>query len=235
MLLFYVRHGQPIYEPDSLTELGHRQADALVKRMTECKPDKIYASSSNRAILTAEPTAKALGKEIEILDWCNEQHAWDEIAVDYDDNKRTWAFYHKETRELFLTPEVRKLGKEWYRHPGLEQFEKGMTRIQRETDAFLLQLGYRHDHERNGYVPVKPNDDRIALFAHQGFGLAFMSCLLDIPYTQLSTHFDIGHSGLTVVEFKGEDLVVPKVLQWSNDSHIFAAGIPTDYQGVLHF
>ena len=33
MLLFYVRHGDPIYKPDSLTELGHRQAEALVARM----------------------------------------------------------------------------------------------------------------------------------------------------------------------------------------------------------
>lgn len=33
MLLFFVRHGDPIYHPDSLTELGERQAEALVKRM----------------------------------------------------------------------------------------------------------------------------------------------------------------------------------------------------------
>lgn len=235
MLFFYVRHGQPIYDPDSLTQLGHRQAEALAKRMKESKPDKIFASSSTRAIMTAEPTAEVLAKDIEILDWCNEAHAWEELTVEYAENKKTWAFYHKETRELFLTPEVRKLGMEWYTYPGLEKYEKGIKRIQEETDKFLLELGYRHDHERNGYVPVRPNDDRIALFAHQGFGLAFLSCLLDIPYTQLSTHFDIGHSGMTVIEFGKEDLVVPKVLQWSNDSHIFAAGIPTEYQGQIYF
>ena len=33
MLLFYVRHGDPIYNPDSLTELGIKQAEALVIRM----------------------------------------------------------------------------------------------------------------------------------------------------------------------------------------------------------
>ena len=32
MLLYYVRHGDPIYNPDSLTELGHSQADALDRK-----------------------------------------------------------------------------------------------------------------------------------------------------------------------------------------------------------
>ena len=31
MLFFYVRHGDPIYDPDSLTPLGHRQAEAVAK------------------------------------------------------------------------------------------------------------------------------------------------------------------------------------------------------------
>lgn len=33
MLLFYVRHGDPIYNPDSLTPLGERQAEAVAKRL----------------------------------------------------------------------------------------------------------------------------------------------------------------------------------------------------------
>ena len=32
MLFFYVRHGDPIYNPDSLTPLGHEQARALGDR-----------------------------------------------------------------------------------------------------------------------------------------------------------------------------------------------------------
>ena len=38
MLLFYVRHGDPIYSPDSLTEQGQLQAEALVERMKLCAP-----------------------------------------------------------------------------------------------------------------------------------------------------------------------------------------------------
>ena len=29
MILYYVRHGDPTYNPDELTPLGHRQAEAV--------------------------------------------------------------------------------------------------------------------------------------------------------------------------------------------------------------
>ena len=64
MLLFYVRHGDPIYNPDSLTDLGHEQAKALAKRLMLHGIDEIYASTSTRATQTAIPTAKLLKKEI---------------------------------------------------------------------------------------------------------------------------------------------------------------------------
>ena len=56
MIFFYIRHGDPVYEPDSLTPLGMRQADALAKRLSLYGVDKIYSSTSNRAIQTAMPT-----------------------------------------------------------------------------------------------------------------------------------------------------------------------------------
>ena len=62
MLFFYIRHGDPIYQPDSLTPLGEYQAEAVKSRLGQFGLDKIYASSSNRAILTATPTAKMLKK-----------------------------------------------------------------------------------------------------------------------------------------------------------------------------
>ncbi|MBQ2766743.1 MAG: histidine phosphatase family protein [Clostridia bacterium] len=236
MLLFYVRHGDPIYQPDSLTELGHKQAEALVARMRECRPQKIFSSTSTRAIMTAEPTAHALGLEIEKLDWCHEDHAFRELAHTDENGRQNWLFRQPKMRQMLASPEVHRLDKSWYTHPALTQFEAGIARIQRETDALMHSLGYRHDTARNGYVPESPAFDRVALFAHEGFGAAFLSCLLDIPYPQFCTHFEMGHSGMTVIEFRdGEELIIPRVLQTANDSHIFAAGISTDYQNRIHF
>ena len=61
MLFIYVRHGAPIYDPDSLTPLGHRQAEAVGKRLALYGLDRIYASTSARAIQTAKPAAELLG------------------------------------------------------------------------------------------------------------------------------------------------------------------------------
>ena len=46
----------------------------------------------------------------------------------------------------------------------------------------------------------------------------------------------MSHSNVTTIYFSEKDqFVKPKVLQMSNDSHLFAAGISTDYQNVFHF
>ena len=235
MLFFYIRHGDPIYDPDSLTPLGHRQAEALAKRLAMHGVDKIFSSTSERAKLTAKPSCEMMKKEMTLLDFTNEKYAAEELTVKLPSGKKEWIWRNKEIERLLNSPEVRKLDREWYKYPGLECYEKGILRIQRETDSFLASLGYRHDYKNSGYIAERPNDDRIALFAHEGFGAAFLSCVLDIPYSMYATHFSMSHSGMTVIEFAGDGIVTPHVLQESNDSHLFAAGIPTVYQNHVLF
>ena len=81
MLFFYIRHGDPIYNPDSLTPLGERQAEAVAHRLSLFGLDRIYASTSNRAKLTAKPTCEMLKLPMTELDWCNEGHAWNELSL----------------------------------------------------------------------------------------------------------------------------------------------------------
>lgn len=237
MLLFYVRHGDPIYRPDSLTELGHQQAKALVQRMKECKPERLFASSSERAILTAKPTAEFLNKEIEILDWCNEDYTWNEFTVVGENGRKHWCFDDAAVKRQFNSDEVRQLGKKWYDHPAFKDtlYKEGTERIRQKADEFMLSLGYMHDEKNNGYIPIKSNDDRVALFAHAGFGLVFLSTILDIPLPMFATRFAMSHSNITVIDFSGDDFIIPKALQVSNDSHLFAEGISTDYNNWLHF
>lgn len=239
MLLFFIRHGDPIYNPDKLTPLGRRQAEAIAKRLAQYGLDRIYCSTSNRAIETAVPTCELLKKEMELLDWCNESHAWENLAVDNENGGMSWAFQQEKYANLFASDEVRRLDKEWYLHPEFKktQFKEGIQRIQKETDEFLSSLGYEHKHECNAYNSIwENNEKRIALFAHQGFGLAFLSCVLDIPYPQFCTHFDMGHTGMTVIEFpKKIGAVIPKVLQLSNDSHLYKENLPLNYHNRIRF
>ena len=57
MLLYVIRHADPIYNPDSLTEKGKRQAEALGRRLAVHGLDRIYASPMNRAQMTAKPAS----------------------------------------------------------------------------------------------------------------------------------------------------------------------------------
>lgn len=236
MLLFYIRHGDPIYNPNMLTPLGKRQAEAAAKRLALYGLDKIYASPSERAMQTAKPTAELLKMDITTADFADEAHAWRDLTCARDDGKLTWLYQHKRMRGLFVSPEVRSLGDEWYKHPEFSRYEEGIKRVYDETDKFLLSLGYEHERYTGRYKVINPNTDRIALFAHQGFGLAFLSSLLDIPYPAFSTHFDMSHSNITVIEFAEEGVYsIPRVLTLSNDSHIYREGLPTKYQNEIYF
>ena len=239
MILFYVRHGDPDYVHDSLTPLGQEQAEAVVARMQRCRPNRLFASNRGRAIMTAMPTAKRLGLEIEEqLEFLDEVRAYYDMRCVDSAGEMAWAFLHREYRELFTTPEVRALGRKWYEHPAFADhptFGECMKRVQEGTDAFLQRLGYRHDHQRCAFVAERPNEDRVAVFAHQGVGLLFLAALLDIPYPQMCTHFDISHTGMTVIQFEGDGIVIPSVLQLSNDSHLFASGMPTRYHNLIEF
>jgi broad specificity phosphatase PhoE len=107
--------------------------------------------------------------------------------------------------------------------------------MDREVDAFFLSLGYKHNREKKCFEIVKKNPKRVALFAHQGFGLLFLSSVLDIPYPIFSTSFDFSHSSVTVVDFgrANEKIVCPKILQLSNDSHLYKEGLLTGYENGI--
>ena len=237
MLLFYIRHGEPIYDPDSLTPFGHRQAEAVAKRLALYGIDEIYASSSNRAQQTAKPTAELTHKSIQTLDWCNENYAGQEFFARNEKGEWRWLYQDEKSRKMFASQEVLSLGHKWYEHPAFSapHYKSGVDRVRREAYAFLKSLGYEHDEKECFYHAIMPNEKRVALFAHEGFGMAFLSTVLDIPYLLFCTRFGLTHSGMSVIRFSGEKEVVPCMLQLSNDSHLYKEGLPTRYNGDISF
>ncbi len=230
MLLYYIRHGDPIYRPDSLTPLGVRQAEALSNRLSRYGLDAIYSSTSTRAIQTAHPTCERLGMTPTLLDFAHEDYAWREFTIPKDDGSgRSWLSASPKAKSLFTTPEIRALGDRWYEHPDLIEYhyENGIHRVYDAADAFLSELGYDHLRYTGKYKVINGNDKRIALFAHSGFGGAFLSCLLDIPYPLFCTHFGMCHSGLTVIEFNEHNgYSIPKICTYSSDSHLYHEDVP---------
>ena len=235
MLFFYVRHGDPIYTPDSLTPFGHRQAEAVGKMLSLYRIDEIYASTSERAKLTAKPLSEIIKKDVSLLDFANEGYAWQELTCYSESAGRSdWIFRAPEMLELFHTPEFIELGHKWYEHPVFstdnfkdKDYKAGIERIQKGSDEFFESLGYKRVSEGK-YKVISDSNKRVAMFAHQGFGLAFLPSILGIPYPMFASHFDIFTSGVTVIEFANVNgYAYPRVVELSSSAHLYKEGLPT--------
>lgn len=230
MLFFYIRHGDPIYSPDSLTPLGRRQAEALGRRLARYGLDKIFVSPLKRAQETAAPACELLKKDMTVLDWTSEGLAWGEFtSVDPAAGYRTWFFQNRSLQNLLVSAEMRALGADWFTHRFSPRRKRPRASRACGGKPTRARLASDMCHDRSRCVTSRsgPNSERVALFAHQGFGMAFLSSLLDIPYPMFCSHFDLDHSGMTVIEFSetpGE--TVPCVLQLSNDAHLYGDGCP---------
>ncbi len=232
MLLFYIRHGDPVYDPDSLTPLGERQAEAAAKRIAMNGIDKIYASTSNRAYQTAIPLSELTKKEITKIDFLNENHAWTYFSVPNEENNCQWVYQQQRMRKYFVSEEVYCLGDKWYNFPEFKKykFKEGVEFFNKNVDEFMLSLGYEHNRSKRTYRAVRGNDERVAVYAHEGVGSIFFSSVLDLPYAGFAARYAITHTGMTVIEFgnSGED-IIPGILSFSNDSHIYKEGLPVKY------
>lgn len=234
MLLYVIRHGDPDYQNDCLTELGRKQAKALVSRFAKNGLDRIYSSPQGRAKQTAAPTAEALGLPVETEDWMAENNAWQYFTCPTQEGKRDWVF--RQRPERYADPTLRAIGEDGWQ--GDDAFEgtkiaEGFAQIKEHSDEFLARQGYVK--EGNFYRAVRPSADRVAVFCHQGFGLSWMSYLLGIPPQFFYPAFDILHTGVIAIRFNEEieagGIVLPRCLGFSDTSHLFAdADLDVIYQ-----
>ena len=127
MRILIVRHGDPNYEKDCLTEKGKKEATLLAEKLKKEKIDYIYTSPLGRAKETCQTYARAVDREKEIVvkDWLQEfghdvtfpsgrtHHIpWDMLPGDWIDNpkmydKDTWYqqdFYEKGGMDIVSCP-----------------------------------------------------------------------------------------------------------------------------------
>ena len=72
MRLLIIRHGDPDYERDSLTEKGWREAELLSRRLSKLEVAKFYVSSLGRAKDTASLTLEKMGRTAIECEWLRE-------------------------------------------------------------------------------------------------------------------------------------------------------------------
>ena len=94
MRILFIRHGDPDYLNDTLTEKGCREADLLAKRAVTLQMGECYMSPLGRAQRTAKPCLEAVNCEAETLSWLQEFPAQldtnkaPELAEAYPDVKK---------------------------------------------------------------------------------------------------------------------------------------------------
>lgn len=228
MLLYIVRHGDPDYVTDTLTERGILQAEAVGKRIAASKIDRIFSSPMGRARQTAEPACRLLGLESKIEEWTHE--IGDERLTPFPDGKPksitvVQNTYYRENGNIDLGYD------QAFECQGINQsdMKSAVEYIEANGKEFLERLGYR---EENGvYRILRRNEEKVALFCHAAFGRAWISTLLHIPLHVMWASFNITHTGVTIIEFKNNEngITAPRCLCFSDMSHLYGEKLDMIY------
>lgn len=222
MKILIIRHADPDYAIDSLTEKGWVEAECLSEKLVKTKLDAIYTSTLGRAKDTASLTLKKLGREPDgVFEWlkefpgvidrpdCGKSYVvWDWLPGDWT---RIDEFYDKD---------------KWGDVPVMAagDIKKEYDRVTGEFDALLAQHGYVR--EGNCYKAERPNADTIAVFCHFGSGCVLLSHLLGVSPMVLWHGLCAAPSSVTTVttEERREGVASFRVNSYGDVSHLYAKG-----------
>lgn len=229
MRLYIVRHGDPDYQNDTITPEGRKEAQALAERFARVGLDRIFSSPMGRAVATAQYTADRLGLPYKVEDWTHE-------IVGYEFPDSPWG----DIVPWDVPGEILKAGgsgaktREWDWRGRLEQmqFPAYLSQMRARSDAFLEKLGYAH---RDGYYEtLRPNEEKVAVFCHGGFGLTWISYLLDIPAETMWGSFWIPPTSVTTILFETrlEGRASPRCIGFGDVSHLYQAGLSVLPRGI---
>ncbi len=203
MQLVFVRHGEPNYEIDSLTEEGFLEADLLAQRIVheQWPITEIFCSPLGRAQDTAKPTLQALGKTAQTCSWLREFSCGTYTPPDGNKDAKSvpWDFYPDYwTADPALGDRDR-----WTQAAIMQQMPENVTQRFAEVtdglDAVLARYGY---HRENGYYRVDKDAQRDAMlvfFCHLGLTGAACGHLLNIAPPLLWQSFFLPASSITVL------------------------------------
>ena len=238
MRLLFVRHGDPDYEHDSLTEQGRREAQLLIPRFMKEEVEQFYVSPLGRAQQTASPTLAALGRGAITLSWLQEftarvdMNAHPELLDAFPDTRRredgTWHHHIAwDVMPAYWTTDERCFDPERWRESYIavnsdmcEAYDEATAGL----DELLAQYGYiregrmyRTDHGRNV---------TLALFCHFGITAIFLSHLWHVSPFVLLHGLAVAPTSVTEVvsEERAKGEVFFRANKIGDISHLYAAG-----------
>lgn len=195
MNIYFIRHGDPDYVTDSLTETGHIQAKKLAETIEELKLDEIYQSPMGRARQTASYSAQKLGMEPVTLPWL-EEICWGDMSGDAYSTESPWSLSDKFIFEDHAYPQ----GDSWKEHPLVknDRLVQSLEEHVSSLDAFLADKGYVREGQLYRSEAGRETKN-IGVFCHGGVIAACASHLLNIPFFQFIAHTTIGFTSITKI------------------------------------
>lgn len=223
MKILFVRHAEPWYAIDSLTEKGHREAELLSRRLSKMDVKAFYTSPLGRARETARYTLEKAGREAEILPWLAEFRG---KSIDPENGLPRIPWDYKPS--VWMNREQLRSMDDWFKDP---LFQGGnVDAIWEETKQGLDALLEKHGYVRDGRIYRAENNrpETIVLFCHFGIMMACLSHLIGISPMNLWHGFCTQPSSVTTViteeRVKGE--VAWRCMQLGDISHLYAEGEP---------
>jgi probable phosphoglycerate mutase len=228
MKLLIVRHADPDYENDSLTEIGWIEAELLSERMQKLDVKAFYVSPLGRAKATAGVTLQAMNREAQECKWLREFSAptkkpnetkpgipWDWLPADWTGVPDAYDPDRWMDSELFRNSRVA----EEYRW------------VTGELDKLIASHGYVR--EGNFYRAVEPNEDTIVLVCHFGLECVLLSHLLHVSPMVLWHGTCAAPTSVTTVvtEERREGIASFRVAAFGDTSHLYAAGREPSFSG----
>ena len=231
MKLIFIRHGDPDYEKDSLTEKGWREAEILSDRVAKWDVKNFYCSPLGRAQDTASVTLNKIGREAETCDWLkefyyrikDEQTGEDRIA---------WDLYPRyyngrddlHDKDKWLDTELMKSGN--LKEHALNVFDS--------FDDLLEKHGYKRN-DKNYYDVIEHNDDNLVFFCHFGVTALLVSHLIGVAAPTIWQGMMIQPTSITVL---GSEERIPgeasfRVQTFGDCRHLIEAGEPISQSGYF--
>ena len=222
MRLLFIRHADPDYEIDGLTEVGRREAQMLAERIAPMEIAQYFVSPLGRAKATAAPTLARAGREASERAWLREFT----IPVARPDTEGLsvvpWDWLPQDwTRdERFFDP-VRWRENEILRAAGVGEEYDAVTAA---FDALLAEHGYVR--EGLHYRAERPNMRTLVFFCHFGVSCVFLSHLLHVSPMVLWHGLCMAPSSVTTVytEERRPGLAVFRAAAIGDVSHLLAKG-----------
>lgn len=222
MRLIFIRHGDPDYEKDSLTEKGWKEAKLLSDMLSKMDIDEFYVSPLGRARDTASFTLNKTGRRAVEYEWLKEFSP--SIHKPYEERERSvvWDWIPQEwtARKNFFDKD------KWTDEPELEAADvrAEYDRVVSEFDCLLAKHGYVRD--GSIYHAVKPNRKTIVFFCHFGITGVLMSHLMNVSPMIIWHHTCLAPTSVTSFysEERREGAASFRAGTIGDISHLYAGG-----------